>query len=467
MDKKLWGGRFAATTDKLAEDFHSSIRFDQRMYKEDILGSIAHARMLAACGIISAADAAAIVQGLEEIRAEIAAGAVQFDVAAEDIHMNIEQLLTAKIGEAGKKLHTARSRNDQVALDIRLYLRGEIAAVHELLRRLIHALADLAEAHTLTVMPGYTHLQKAQPISFAHHLLAYAEMFRRDYGRLLDAAVRMNESPLGCGALAGTGFPIDRAQTAAALGFDCPTRNSLDGVSDRDFALEFLSAAAILMMHLSRFCEEIVLWSSYEFGFITLDDAYSTGSSIMPQKKNPDMAELIRGKTGRVYGDLMALLTVMKGLPLAYNKDMQEDKEPVFDAVDTLKGCLIVFIPMLQTLHVRAERMQDDLSAGFINATDMADYLVGKGLPFREAHAVAGTLVRRAEQAGKTLQELPLDELRKESPLFAEDIYAAISLIGCMKKRSSTGGPAPQAVEAELVELRHWLAAVDAASEQQ
>ena len=458
METKLWGGRFAAATDKLAEDFHSSIRFDQRMYQEDILGSVAHAQMLAAQGIISAAEARLIVDGLHTLSDEIAAGQVRFDVGAEDIHMNLEQLLTAKIGEAGKKLHTARSRNDQVALDLRLYLRGEIAAIRALLLQLITALAELAEPHQLTVMPGYTHLQKAQPVSFAHHLLAYAEMLRRDCGRLADAAARMNECPLGSGALAGTGFPIDRSQTAAALGFDRPTRNSLDSVSDRDFALEFLAAAAVIMMHLSRFCEEIILWSSYEFGFITLDDAYSTGSSIMPQKKNPDMAELIRGKTGRVYGDLLALLTVMKGLPLAYNKDMQEDKEAVFDAVDTLKGCLIVFTPMLRTMRVNTGRMAADLAAGFLNATDLADYLAEKGLPFREAHAVAGHLVRLAEEQGKTLEELPLETLRAACPLFEADVYAALSLTGCMEKRSSFGGPAPQAVAAALTELRAWLA---------
>lgn len=454
---KLWGGRFAANTDRLAEDFHSSIGFDQRLYREDILGSQAHARMLAACGIISGAEAEAIIRGLAEIRAEIEAGQVAFDVAAEDIHMNVEQLLTDKIGEAGKKLHTARSRNDQVAVDLRLYLRGETAAIDSLLTALIQALLALARQHQHTIMPGYTHLQKAQPVSFAHHLLAYIEMFRRDIGRLQDCRARLNLSPLGSGALAGTGFAIDREMTARELGFDGYTLNSLDGVSDRDFALEFIFAASMVMMHLSRFCEEIILWSSYEFGFITLDDAYSTGSSIMPQKKNPDMAELIRGKTGRVYGDLMALLTVMKGLPLAYNKDMQEDKEAVFDAVDTVKSCLIVFTPMLETMRLHPERMRADLAAGFINATDVADYLAMKGLPFRAAHAVSGRLVRVAEQQGKALEELDLATLRAESPLFEADIYVAISLDACLAKRKSAGGPAPEATAQAIQAVEAWL----------
>ena len=454
---KLWGGRFAGETDQAAGDFHSSIRFDQRLYREDITGSLAHARMLAAQGIISQGEAERIVGGLEELLAEIEAGQISFDIEAEDIHMNVEQLLTAKIGEAGKKLHTARSRNDQVALDLRLYLRGQCGEISSLLRALITGLLDLAEQHTQTLMPGYTHLQKAQPITFAHHLLAYGEMFRRDTGRFSDAKARMNESPLGSGALAGTGFPIDREMTARELGFDRPTLNSLDGVSDRDFALEFLFAAAMAMMHLSRFCEEIILWSSYEFGVITLADAYSTGSSIMPQKKNPDMAELIRGKTGRVYGDLLALLTVMKGLPLAYNKDMQEDKEAVFDAADTLGACLKVFTPMLATMTVRKERMAADLRQGFLNATDAADYLAERGLPFREAHRVSGRLVRLAEQRGCTLEELSLADFQAESPLFAADIFTAISLENALAKRKSQGGPAPEAAAVAIAQLRQWL----------
>lgn len=454
---KLWGGRFAGATDKFAEDFQSSIGFDQRLYREDIQGSIAHATMLGHQGIITQEEARQICQALQEIKQEIDEGKVVFNVAAEDIHMNIEQLLTEKLGELGKKLHTARSRNDQIALDMRLWMRGQIQEVREKLLDLEKVLLAKAEEHMDTVMPGYTHLQIAQPITFAHHLLAYVQMFQRDRQRLADCGRRMNQSPLGSGALAGTTFPIDRRQTAEALGFDAPTANSLDGVSDRDFVLEYMAAAAILMMHLSRFCEEIILWSSHEYAFVTLDDAFSTGSSIMPQKKNPDMAELIRGKTGRVYGNLMGLLTVMKGLPLAYNKDMQEDKEAVFEVADTVRACLMVFIPMLETMKINKSNMRKAAGGGFINATDMADYLVKRGLPFRDAHGVTGRLVLYCEAHGKELSELTLEELRRECDLFDCDIYQAISLSQCVAARESEGGPAPQAVLAAIRRAKEEL----------
>lgn len=455
---KLWGGRFNADTDKVAEDFHSSIGFDQRLYREDIEGSLAHAKMLGKCGIISKDEAAMIQAGLTAILQDIEAGKVAFDISAEDIHMNVELLLIERIGEVGKKLHTGRSRNDQVALDLKLWLRREIGVGQGLLLDLIAVLLDKADQHIHTIMPGFTHLQKAQPISLAHHLLAYVQMFRRDWGRFGDCAVRLNQSPLGSGALAGTGFAIDREMTAKELGFAGPTRNSLDGVSDRDFALEYLAAAAITMMHLSRFCEEIILWNSQEFAYITMDDAYSTGSSLMPQKKNPDMAELIRGKTGRVYGDLVAMLTMMKSLPLAYNKDMQEDKEAIFDAADTLKGCLTVFTPMLATMRVSEEKMAADVEGGYLNATDVADYLVAKGLPFRSAHEVSGHLVRLAEQSGRKLTELSLTELQAVSPLFTKDIYQTISPAQCLAARKTQGGPAPEATQAAIIEARAWLA---------
>lgn len=462
---KLWGGRFAKNTDQLAEDFHSSIRFDQRLYREDIRGSIAHATMLAACGIITEEEAKQLIAGLDELLLEIENGQVEFDVAAEDIHMNVEMLLTQKLGSLGKKLHTARSRNDQVAVDLRMHLREAMLAIEAQLRDLVAGLCELAEEHTDTVMPGYTHLQKAQPVTLAHHLLAYVQAFMRDHGRLADARARMNVNPLGSGALAGTTFPIDRMQTAYMLGFDAPTANSMDGVADRDFCLEFLSACSLIMMHLSRFCEEIILWSSHEFGFIRLDDAYSTGSSIMPQKKNPDMAELIRGKTGRVYGALMALLTVMKGLPLAYNKDMQEDKEAVFDAIDTVQKCLLVFTPMLATMQVNKERMRAGALGGFINATDLADYLAAKGLPFREAHEVTGRLVLYCEGAGKALTELSLSELQEQCPLFEQDVFEAISLERCVAARTTYGGPAPSATKTAIAEARMWLFEAEAAVE--
>ncbi len=454
---KLWGGRFAGSTDKFAEDFQSSIGFDQRLYAEDIEGSMAHAAMLGKQGIITPEEADRLRQGLLEVKGDIDAGRVVFDVAAEDIHMNIEQLLTQKLGDLGKKLHTARSRNDQIALDLRLWLRKQLTDTEESLRQLIRVLLEKAEQHTDTVMPGYTHLQIAQPITFAHHLMAYVQMFSRDISRFADCAARMNQCPLGSGALAGTTFPINRKQTAAALGFDAPCANSLDGVSDRDFALEFMADASIMMMHLSRFCEEIVLWSSHEYHFITLDDAFSTGSSIMPQKKNPDMAELIRGKTGRVYGNLLGLLTVMKGLPLAYNKDMQEDKEAVFEVADTIAACLAVFIPMLETIQVNEAKMRKAAGGGFINATDMADYLVKQGLPFRDAHAVTGRLVLYCEAQGKELDQLTMEELQEQCQLFEEGVYQAISLEQCVAARQSEGGPAPQAVTAAIVRAKNEL----------
>ncbi len=439
---KLWGGRFEKETDALVNALNESISFDQRLYREDIEGSVAHAEMLGKQGIISMEDAAAIVKGLRGILQDIENGKIAFTTENEDIHMNIEALLTARIGDAGKRLHTARSRNDQVALDFRMYVRKEISVILEQLLDLETVLCRQARKYQTAVMPGYTHLQRAQPISFAQHLLAYANMFTRDVTRLEDCRNRLNECPLGSGALAGTTYPIDRWQTAKALAFDAPMNNSLDGVSDRDYALEFLSGLSILMMHLSRFAEEIILWCSWEFKFIELDDAYATGSSIMPQKKNPDVAELLRGKTGRVYGDLMSLLTVMKGLPLAYNKDMQEDKEPVFDAVDTVELCLPVFAAMLDTMTVLPENMRRAAGKGFINATDCADYLTKKGMPFRDAYTVTGRLVAVCGAKGLTLEELPLEELQAVSPLFESDVYDALKLENCMALRASCGGPA-------------------------
>jgi len=455
---KLWGGRFQKETDHLVDDFHSSISFDRRLYKYDIKGSIAHARMLGKCGIITAEEADAIVKGLEEVLVDIEAGRVEFSVEAEDIHMNVEQLLTAKIGDLGKKLHTARSRNDQVALDIRMYLKDEIDQIIQLLRALQETLLALAEKHLDTLMPGYTHLQRAQPITLAHHLLAYCQMFSRDEDRLKDCRKRTDVMPLGSGALAGTTFPLDRVYVAEQLGFADITQNSLDAVSDRDFAVEFAAAASLIMVHLSRFCEEIILWSSAEFAFIELDDAFSTGSSMMPQKKNPDVAELIRGKSGRVFGDLQALLTMLKGLPLAYNKDMQEDKEALFDAVDTVKKCLLVFKPMLETMQFRKERMQEAASKGFTNATDLADYLVRQGMPFREAHEVAGKLVLYCLQKGLALDQLSLQEYQQFSDLIEEGVFDAISLDTCVSARSVPGGPAREAVQAAIDSARQRLA---------
>ena len=454
---KLWGGRFQKETDTLVNDFNSSIQFDGRMYKEDIMGSLAHAAMLAQCGIISQADGEAIAAGLKEVLADIESGKAELTSDNEDIHMNVEALLTAKIGDAGKRLHTGRSRNDQVAVDFRLCLRNEIPLIQKEILELQQVLVDQAKQHQETVMPGYTHLQRAQPISFAQHLLAYGAMFCRDVTRLEDCKKRMNECPLGSGALAGTTYPIDRWQTAKALGFDRPMTNSLDGVSDRDYAIELLSALSMVMMHLSRFSEEMILWCSWEFKFVELDDAYSTGSSIMPQKKNPDVAELVRGKTGRVYGDLMALLTVMKGIPLAYNKDMQEDKEGVFDAIDTVKMCLPVFAGMLKTMRVLPQNMRKAAAGGFINATDCADYLAKKGMPFRDAYTAVGNLVYYCTTHQKTLEELSLDELKKVSSLFEEDVYEALKLETCMGQRKSYGGAAVSETSRQIAELEAFI----------
>ena len=454
---KLWGGRFQKDTDQLVNELNASISFDQRLYREDITGSMAHAQMLADCGIISQEDAAAIQAGLTGILADIEAGKVEFTADNEDIHMNVEALLTARIGDAGKRLHTARSRNDQVALDFRMYVREQIPVIIGQLLELETVLCRQAKKYQTAVMPGYTHLQRAQPISFAQHLMAYAAMFRRDVTRLEDCNARLDECPLGSGALAGTTYPIDRWETAQALGFAAPMSNSLDGVSDRDYALELLSGLSILMMHLSRFAEEVILWCSWEFKFIELDDAYATGSSIMPQKKNPDVAELVRGKTGRVYGDLISLLTVMKGLPLAYNKDMQEDKEPVFDAVDTVEMCLPVFAAMLDTMTVRTDNMRRAAGHGFINATDCADYLTKKGMPFRDAYTVTGKLVAQCTAQGKTLEELTLEELKAVSPLFEQDVYDALNLENCMALRASYGGPAVSETTRQIGEIEQFI----------
>ena len=454
---KLWSGRFSKDTDALVNELNASISFDQRLYREDIQGSLAHAKMLGDCGIISREDAAAITEGLNGILRDIEAGKVEFTADNEDIHMNIEALLTARIGDAGKRLHTARSRNDQVALDFRMYVRREISAVTDQLLELEEVLCRQARRYQNAVMPGYTHLQRAQPISFAQHLCTYAQMFARDVTRLEDCAKRLNQCPLGSGALAGTTYPIDRFETAEALGFDGPMSNSLDGVSDRDYALELLSGLSILMMHLSRFAEEVILWCSWEFKFIELDDGYATGSSIMPQKKNPDVAELVRGKTGRVYGDLMGLLTVMKGLPLAYNKDMQEDKEPVFDALDTVEMCLPVFAQMLDTMTVRTDNMRAAAGRGFINATDCADYLTKKGMPFRDAYTVTGRLVADCTAGGRTLEELTLPELKAVSDLFEEDVYEALKLENCMALRSSFGGPAVSETSRQIEEIERFV----------
>ena len=456
---KLWSGRFGKDTDALVNDFNASIQFDQRLYKEDITGSMAHAKMLGATGIISAADAEAIVAGLQSILADIEAGKVEFTADNEDIHMNVEALLTQRIGDAGKRLHTGRSRNDQVALDFRMYVREQIPVIVEQLLELETVLCCQAKKYQAAVMPGYTHLQRAQPISFAQHLMAYAAQLSRDVTRLEDCRERLNLCPLGSGALAGTTYPIDRFMTARDLGFAGPMGNSLDGVSDRDYALEFLSALSILMMHLSRFAEEVILWCSWEFKFIELDDAYATGSSIMPQKKNPDVAELVRGKTGRVYGNLMSLLTAMKGLPLAYNKDMQEDKEPVFDAVDTVEMCLPVFAAMLDTMTVRTDNMRKAAGHGFINATDCADYLTKKGMPFRDAYTVTGHLVAQCTAAGKTLEELTLPELKAASDLFEEDVYDALNLENCMALRASYGGPAVAETTRQIAEMEAFIQA--------
>ena len=454
----MWAGRFQKTLDKKADDFNSSLRFDCRMYAQDIRGSIAHATMLESVGILSKEDKDLIIGGLQGIKADIDNGVLTFDNEAEDIHMFVEAELTKRIGDAGKRLHTSRSRNDQVAVDIRLYLRDEAETVLDLIKEVALALVDQAEQNVEVIAPGYTHLQRAQPISFGHQLLAYAMMLRRDMGRIKDAVARMNaECPLGSCALAGTTYPINRDMTAAALDFDGVSLNSIDGVSDRDFCLELMSAFSILMMHLSRLSEELILWSSWEFKFIDLDDSYTTGSSIMPQKKNPDMAELIRGKTGRVYGNLMGLLTTLKGLPLAYNKDMQEDKEGVFDSLDTVKMCLEVLAPMLMTMKVNAKNTYRAAQKGFINATDLADYLVKKGMPFRAAYKIVGTIVAECIDKDCVLDNLPLADYQKHSELFAEDLYEEISLETCVNKRLSKGGASPQSVRDQIAALKKVL----------
>lgn len=455
---KMWAGRTDGVTDGIADDFNSSIGVDCRMYKEDISGSMAHAAMLGARGIITKEEAESIRNGLKGIMDDIESGRLKIDMSCEDIHMFVEQELTARLGDVGKKLHTARSRNDQVALDVRMYLRGRTSELISLVRELAETLTDLAEEHKAAIMPGYTHLQRAQPVTFGHHIMAYVMMLLRDMDRLSNCSKRMNVSPIGCCALAGTTYDTDRQFEAAALGFDGICLNSMDGVSDRDFCIELISCIAILMMHLSRFSEELIMWSSWEFGFIELSDAYTTGSSIMPQKKNPDMAELVRGKTGRVYGGLMAMLTIMKGLPLAYNKDMQEDKERVFDALDTAEMCLKVFIPMTATMRVREDAMKEAARRGFINATDLADYLVKKGMPFRTAYKISGQIVALCIEKGKVLETLGLDEYKSFSPLFEEDVYGEISLETCVAKRISQGGTSVASVEEQIRAVRKALA---------
>ena len=447
---KMWTGRTDGVTDKIADDFNSSIKFDCRMFKQDITGSMAHAAMLGAKGIISNADAELLIDGLNGILTDIESGKLSIDMSCEDIHMFVEQELTNRLGEVGKKLHTARSRNDQVALDMRMYLREESVLIVDKIKKLLYAIIKQAKVHKDTIMPGYTHLQRAQPITFGHHLMAYAMMLDRDIDRFSDCLVRMNVSPIGCCALAGTTYDTDRQYEAEKLGFNGITKNSIDGVSDRDFALEFLSACSIMMMHLSRFSEEIILWSSWEFKFIELSDAFTTGSSIMPQKKNSDMAELVRGKTGRVYGELMALLTTLKGLPLAYNKDMQEDKEGVYDAVDTVKMCLDVFAPMIDGMKVFKDNMRSAAEKGFINATDLADYLVKKGMPFRSAYKISGSIVADCIRNNKVLETLTLDEYKNYSELIENDIYQEINLDTCVKKRISEGGTSPESVEKQI-----------------
>ena len=447
---KLWAGRFSKEADSRLNDFNASISFDSRMVRQDIQGSIAHATMLGAAGIIPAEESGRIVEGLEGILRDLEEGSLSIDPTAEDIHTFVEGELTARLGDAGKRLHTARSRNDQVALDLRLYLREEIKALGDQLGQLVETLCQQAKDHAQDVMPGYTHLQRAQPITFGHHLMAYVNMFLRDRRRLHNVLDGMMEAmPLGSGALAGTTYPIDRQMTARLLGFAAPCANSMDGVSDRDYCIELAAALSIIMVHLSRFAEEIILWCSWEFQFVELDDAFSTGSSIMPQKKNPDIAELVRGKSGRVFGDLMTLLTMMKGLPLAYNKDMQEDKQAIFDGVDTVKLCLDAFTPMIATMKTRPDKMRAAAAGGFINATDCADYLVKKGMPFRDAYRIVGGLVAQCIAGRQTLETLPLEDYQKASPLFDQDVYQAISLETCVEGRTSYGGPAPSSVLAQ------------------
>ena len=456
-NKKIWAGRFTKETDKRVNDFNSSISFDARMYREDIEGSIAHATMLGERSIIDLDESKAIIEGLKNILNDIKNGKLEFDFNAEDIHSFIESELTKRLGDTGKRLHTARSRNDQVALDIRMYLKKEVKEIESLIKKLITVLIDLSEKNLQTVMAGYTHLQRAQPITFAHHLMAYSQMFLRDLERLKDAYKRINIMPLGSGALASTTYPIDRQKVCDALGFDEITQNSLDAVSDRDFCIELASDLSILMMHLSRFSEEIILWDSWEFKFIELDDAYSTGSSIMPQKKNPDIAELIRGKTGRVYGDLNTLLIMMKGLPLAYNKDMQEDKEAIFDAIDTVKLCINTFIPMIETMTIIKKNMREASAKGFINATDCADYLVKKGIPFRDAYKITGEIVRLCIENNLTLETLPIEKYKEFSNKFEEDIFKAINLETCIMQRKVEGGPSPESVKAQIEYIKNKI----------
>lgn len=454
---QLWGGRFTKETDQLVYQFNASISFDKRFYAQDIRGSIAHVMMLARQGILTDTEKEKIIEGLEGILSDVDNGRLEITEQYEDIHSFVEATLIDRIGEPGKKLHTGRSRNDQVALDMKLYTRDEVHMLNQLVKELLQAILAIMEEHVDTYMPGFTHLQKAQPVTLAHHMGAYFEMFCRDHERLKDIYGRMDTCPLGSGALAGTTYPLDRDYTASLLGFKGPTRNSMDGVSDRDYLLELLSALSILMMHLSRFSEEVIIWNSNEYQFVEIDDAYSTGSSIMPQKKNPDIAELVRGKTGRVYGALQGLLVAMKGIPLAYNKDMQEDKELAFDAIDTAKGCLGLFTGMLRTMGFKKERMEESAKLGFTNATDAADYLVNHGVAFRDAHGIVGQLVLLCIEKDMTLSELPLEEYQKISPVFEEDIYQAVSMETCVNKRVTKGAPGWAAMEAEIAECRKYL----------
>ncbi len=454
---QLWGGRFTKETDKLVYNFNASISFDRKFYQQDIRGSKAHVAMLTKQGILTEQEEKEITEALDGILTDVETGRLSITEEYEDIHSFVEANLIARIGEPGKKLHTGRSRNDQVALDMKLYVRDEIDAVDREVKELLLALQKLMEENLGTYMPGFTHLQKAQPVTLAHHVGAYFEMFRRDRGRLFDIRRRMNTCPLGAGALAGTTYPLDRAYTAELLGFDEPTRNSMDSVSDRDYVIELLSALSTIMMHLSRFCEEIILWNSNEYRFVEIDDAYSTGSSIMPQKKNPDIAELVRGKTGRVYGALISMLTTMKGIPLAYNKDMQEDKEQTFDAIDTVKGCLALFTGMISTMEFNRDNMEASAKNGFTNATDAADYLVNHGVPFRDAHGIVGRLVLLCIEKGISLDELPLAEYQAVSPVFEEDIYEAISMKTCVEKRNTLGAPGEEAMKQVLAMNREYL----------
>ena len=455
---QLWGGRFTKETDKLVYNFNASISFDQKFFAQDVEGSIAHAVMLEKQGIISCEEKDAIVKGITEIREEVEKGILEITDEYEDVHSFVEANLIKKIGDAGKKLHTGRSRNDQVALDMRLYTRMEVLETDKLLKTLLNELLNIMENNLDTYMPGFTHLQKAQPVTLAHHVGAYFEMFKRDRLRLKDIYYRMNYCPLGAGALAGTTYPLDRNYTASLLGFEGPTANSMDSVSDRDYLIEYLAALSTIMMHLSRFCEEIIIWNSNEYGFVEIDDTYSTGSSIMPQKKNPDIAELIRGKTGRVYGALVSMLTTMKGIPLAYNKDMQEDKELTFDAIDTVKGCILLFTGMMKTIQFRKDVMEVSAMKGFTNATDAADYLVKHGVPFRDAHSIIGQLVLYCIKENKAIDELSIDELKAISPVFEADVYDEISLETCVNKRLTFGAPGPDSMKQVILQCRNYLA---------